>query len=166
MSYGGGGVVVADPEYSERGPIDMKYKPPCLVAIFFMTIFYRRGMAPLPPPPRIRYWEEGLHQRWIHYSLLTCYIYVLQVRGAPAIGVVGTLSLAVELHEKEFQSLDKLVSYVTERLNYLVRFHLQSRNYLNRPDGSSTQIHSLKKDKEKNQVKPICEVTPCKGPLV
>ena len=32
---------------------NMKYKPPCMTAIFFMTIFYRRGggMALLLPPP-------------------------------------------------------------------------------------------------------------------
>ena len=41
---------VADPEISERGvegPKNMKLKPPRSGAIFFMTIFYRRGgMAP------------------------------------------------------------------------------------------------------------------------
>ena len=42
---------VADPETSERGPRNMKYKLPCPAAIFFGPIITGRGvMAPLPPP--------------------------------------------------------------------------------------------------------------------
>ncbi len=44
----------------------------------------------------------------------------LQVRGAPAIGVVGTLSLVVDLRNRQFSSLEELVTYVTDQLNYLV----------------------------------------------
>ena len=66
---------VADPETLEGGARNMKYKPPHMVTIFFWPIFYRPGggamalflayflqargggMAPLAPPPWIRYWE-------------------------------------------------------------------------------------------------------------
>ena len=43
---------VADPETSERGARNMKYKPPHAAAIYFWPIFYRpeRGAWPLWPP--------------------------------------------------------------------------------------------------------------------
>ncbi|KAK7101035.1 methylthioribose-1-phosphate isomerase-like [Littorina saxatilis] len=44
----------------------------------------------------------------------------MQVRGAPAIAIVGCLSLAVELEEKKFDSVRDLQAFVEERLNYLV----------------------------------------------
>ena len=42
------------------------------------------------------------------------------MRGAPAIGVVGSLSLAVELQDMTFPSLQHLANFVAERLEYLV----------------------------------------------
>lgn len=42
------------------------------------------------------------------------------MRGAPAIGVVAALSLAVDLHRMTFTSTDELVKYVTEKMEYLV----------------------------------------------
>ena len=48
------------------------------------------------------------------------HVYLFQVRGAPAIGVVGALSLAVELHEKSFNNVKDLVNHVTKRLEFLV----------------------------------------------
>ncbi|XP_059151589.1 methylthioribose-1-phosphate isomerase-like [Physella acuta] len=47
-------------------------------------------------------------------------IKLMQVRGAPAIAIVGCLSLAVELHDKEFSSPEDLRSFVEEQLDYLV----------------------------------------------
>ncbi|KAF5290143.1 hypothetical protein FQR65_LT11655 [Abscondita terminalis] len=44
----------------------------------------------------------------------------MQVRGAPAIAIVGCLSLAVELHSKEFESKEVLCKQVKEKLDYLV----------------------------------------------
>jgi methylthioribose-1-phosphate isomerase len=44
----------------------------------------------------------------------------MQVRGAPAIAIVGCLSLAVELTNKEFRTLAELRIYVEEKLDYLV----------------------------------------------
>ena len=43
-----------------------------------------------------------------------------KVRGAPAIAVVGALSLAVELHARKFGSARELCAYVRERLDRLV----------------------------------------------
>ncbi|XP_065072148.1 methylthioribose-1-phosphate isomerase-like [Rhopilema esculentum] len=44
----------------------------------------------------------------------------MKIRGAPAIAVLGCLSLAVDLLKQDFQSKDTLVNYVAEKLDYLV----------------------------------------------
>lgn len=44
---------------------------------------------------------------------------MLQVRGAPAIAIVGALSLAVELLQTSFSSGDELVEFVSGKLEYL-----------------------------------------------
>ncbi|XP_005099286.1 methylthioribose-1-phosphate isomerase [Aplysia californica] len=44
----------------------------------------------------------------------------MQVRGAPAIAIVGCLSLTVELNQKKFATLQELKQYVEEKLEYLV----------------------------------------------
>ncbi|XP_028399758.1 methylthioribose-1-phosphate isomerase-like isoform X2 [Dendronephthya gigantea] len=44
----------------------------------------------------------------------------MKVRGAPAIAIVGSLSLAVELATKCFDSKDSLIDWVVARLDYLV----------------------------------------------
>ncbi|CAG5123397.1 unnamed protein product [Candidula unifasciata] len=44
----------------------------------------------------------------------------MQVRGAPAIAIVGCLSLAVELTDKDFATLVELRDFVEEKLDYLV----------------------------------------------
>jgi len=44
----------------------------------------------------------------------------MQVRGAPAIGVVGSLSLAVETRKLNFNSMDELAAWVEQKLEYLV----------------------------------------------
>ena len=43
-----------------------------------------------------------------------------QVRGAPAIAIVGCLSLAVELNKTKVASLKELEEMVNEKLEYLV----------------------------------------------
>ena len=43
-----------------------------------------------------------------------------QVRGAPAIGVVGSLSLAVELIPLTFASLNEIRDFMQDKLDYLV----------------------------------------------
>lgn len=44
----------------------------------------------------------------------------LQVRGAPAIAIVGCLSLAVELRNEKFDSKKQLRQEIEGKLNYLV----------------------------------------------
>lgn len=44
----------------------------------------------------------------------------LQVRGAPAIAIVGVLSLAVELYEETFDNKKILRQEIEGKLNYLV----------------------------------------------
>jgi len=44
---------------------------------------------------------------------------LLQVRGAPAIAIVSALSLAVEMLPKSFSSVEELLQFVTEKMEYL-----------------------------------------------
>lgn len=44
----------------------------------------------------------------------------MQVRGAPAIAIVGCLSLAVELYKEEFDNKKTLRQEIEGKLNYLV----------------------------------------------
>ncbi|XP_031333574.1 methylthioribose-1-phosphate isomerase-like isoform X1 [Photinus pyralis] len=44
----------------------------------------------------------------------------MQVRGAPAIAIVGCLSLAVELHNTSFNAKEDLMEFIRNKLNYLV----------------------------------------------
>lgn len=44
----------------------------------------------------------------------------MQVRGAPAIAIVGCLSLAVEIHNEEFESKQMFKQEIEGKLNYLV----------------------------------------------
>ncbi|XP_070565847.1 methylthioribose-1-phosphate isomerase-like [Ptychodera flava] len=43
----------------------------------------------------------------------------MKVRGAPAIAIVGVLSLAVELSQKQFESKGELLTFIQEKLEYL-----------------------------------------------
>ena len=47
-------------------------------------------------------------------------VFILQVRGAPLIGIVAALSLAVELRTMTFETPDQLFQHVTKQLEYLV----------------------------------------------
>lgn len=67
---------------------------------------------------------------WFVLFISTVIVPILQVRGAPAIAIVGCLSLAAELHQKftnynendvtEFANTEVLHSYVTKSLEHLV----------------------------------------------
>ena len=48
------------------------------------------------------------------------YLYFSQVRGAPAIAIVGCLSLAVELHNNHPNTKTELLEHVSSRLAYLI----------------------------------------------
>lgn len=42
------------------------------------------------------------------------------MRGAPAIAITGALSLVAEMVDKEFDSLDSLLRFLQEKLDYLL----------------------------------------------
>ena len=42
-----------------------------------------------------------------------------QIRGAPAIGVLGSLALAIELHHTSFSSKEELEAFIIKSLEYL-----------------------------------------------
>lgn len=43
-----------------------------------------------------------------------------KVRGAPAIAVVGVLSLVVEIYDRKFGTVEEFYDYIQNRLDYLV----------------------------------------------
>uniref|UniRef100_A0A182SJN6 Methylthioribose-1-phosphate isomerase n=1 Tax=Anopheles maculatus TaxID=74869 RepID=A0A182SJN6_9DIPT len=47
-------------------------------------------------------------------------IHKMQVRGAPAIAIVGCLSLVVEIYDKQYDTKDELAAELGEHLQYLV----------------------------------------------
>ena len=53
----------------------------------------------------------------LHDICVICFL--IKVRGAPAIAIVGCLSLAVELSKKEFNTTDELINWVNTKLDYL-----------------------------------------------
>ena len=57
---------------------------------------------------------------WRHSISQTQFLVLFQVRGAPAIAIVGCLSLAVELLKDDFDNIPNLVNFIVERLEYLV----------------------------------------------
>ena len=66
-------ITASDPAAGWGGPRNMKSMRPPLVAIFFMTSFYRTagggGMAPLAPPPESAT-EIALQLRFIVFNYL------------------------------------------------------------------------------------------------
>ena len=47
-------------------------------------------------------------------------IHKMNVRGAPAIAIAGVLSLHVDMSKKEFASIQELIAYFSQSLDYLV----------------------------------------------
>lgn len=45
---------------------------------------------------------------------------MFKVRGAPAIAICGVLSVAVELNKREFKSINEIIKFTSESLDYLV----------------------------------------------
>ncbi|XP_050400342.2 methylthioribose-1-phosphate isomerase isoform X1 [Patella vulgata] len=66
----------------------------------------------------------------------------MKVRGAPAIAIVGCLSLAVELYYMDFKSRKEIAEYVSDRLKYLVTARPTAVNM----DEAATKISSMIKD--------------------
>ncbi|XP_076462224.1 methylthioribose-1-phosphate isomerase-like [Babylonia areolata] len=75
----------------------------------------------------------------------------MQVRGAPAIAIVGCLSLAVELDQKTFESVAGLQTFVVERLNYLVSARPTA---VNMADAASRTIAFMKTLVAQNSISP------------
>ncbi|KAH9491433.1 hypothetical protein Btru_032162 [Bulinus truncatus] len=70
----------------------------------------------------------------------------MQVRGAPAIAIVGCLSLAVELTNKEFFSTQELKKFVEEKLDYLVSARPTAVNIADAAEKGKTIIKKLIED--------------------
>ncbi|KAI8773253.1 hypothetical protein BgiMline_014325 [Biomphalaria glabrata] len=72
----------------------------------------------------------------------------MQVRGAPAIAIVGCLSLAIELTNKEFQSTQELKDFVVEKLDYLVSARPTAVNIADAADKGKSMIQKLIDDEK------------------
>ncbi|KAH8383568.1 hypothetical protein KR009_009340 [Drosophila setifemur] len=70
----------------------------------------------------------------------------MQVRGAPAIAIVGCLSLAVEIFPEEFESKKRLRQEVEGKLNYLVSARPTAVNMKIAADELLTLANELTKD--------------------
>lgn len=66
------------------------------------------------------------------------------MRGAPAIAVVGVLSLVSEIYEKKFTSVDKLSDYVEKKLHFLVTARPTAVNMADARDKLMKVIKDLK----------------------
>ncbi|KAL4236412.1 S-methyl-5-thioribose-1-phosphate isomerase [Mactra antiquata] len=67
----------------------------------------------------------------------------MQVRGAPAIAIVGCLSLAVELLNQDFDCVDEVSSYVSSKLEYLVSARPTAVNMKEAADRYSNLVKEL-----------------------
>lgn len=111
----------------------------------------------------IRYSSEGLTiinqlllpQR-LEYKRINCCddawhaIRNMEVRGAPAIAIVGGLSLALELKERSFNSFECLSLFVKEKLNELCASRPTATNMLN----LSLQINKFVNDNKFSLITP------------
>lgn len=68
------------------------------------------------------------------------------MRGAPAIAIVGCLSLAVEVHPEEFESKKSLRQEIEGKLNYLVSARPTAVNMKISADELITLVNELTKD--------------------
>jgi methylthioribose-1-phosphate isomerase len=72
--------------------------------------------------------------------------FALKVRGAPAIAIVGCLSLAVELYDEEFESKKILRQEIEGKLNYLVSARPTAVNMKIAADELITLANDLRKN--------------------
>lgn len=73
-------------------------------------------------------------------------IIVLQVRGAPAIAIVGCLSLAVELRNEKFDDKSSLRCEIEGKLNYLVSARPTAVNIKRAAEALIDVANTLSKD--------------------
>ncbi|ESO92624.1 hypothetical protein LOTGIDRAFT_190615 [Lottia gigantea] len=72
----------------------------------------------------------------------------MKVRGAPAIAIVGCLSMAVEIYHMEFQSHQEIADYVKDKLNYLVTARPTAVNMKEASDWISKMLQELTTDSD------------------
>ena len=73
-----------------------------------------------------------LHAIWLETNFNKFFFF--QVRGAPAIAIVGCLSLASEMMSQEFSDLFDLHDFIESKLNYLVTARPTAVNIKNAAD--------------------------------
>lgn len=71
---------------------------------------------------------------------------MLQVRGAPAIAIVGCLSLAVEISKEEFEKKKTLRREVEGKLNYLISARPTAVNLKIAADELINLVNALDRD--------------------
>lgn len=71
---------------------------------------------------------------------------MLQVRGAPAIAIVGCLSLAVEISKEEFEKKKTLRREVEGKLNYLISARPTAVNLKIAADELMNLVNALDRD--------------------
>lgn len=81
-----------------------------------------------------------------YYELSLIYALLFQVRGAPAIAIVGCLSLAVEISKEEFEKKKALRREVEGKLNYLISARPTAVNMKQAADHLISYINSLDND--------------------
>lgn len=81
-----------------------------------------------------------------YISFINIRFHYFQVRGAPAIAIVGCLSLAVEISKEEFEKKKTLRREVEGKLNYLVSARPTAVNLKIAADELISLVNALDKD--------------------
>ena len=122
---------------------------------------------------------ECCHSNFVFLLVKSCYMYTVtlkfhaksrttmillclfQVRGAPAIAIVGALSLVVELLQQSFSSVEELLKFITEKLDYLTTARPTAVNISETAKdlvSFVTYLSSVKSDPEDIKIKVIEEI--------
>ena len=99
-----------------------------------------------------------IHAKSRTAMILLC---LFQVRGAPAIAIVGALSLVVELLQQSFSSVEELLKFITEKLDYLTTARPTAVNISETAKdlvSFVTYLSSVKSDPEDIKIKVIEEI--------
>jgi methylthioribose-1-phosphate isomerase len=70
----------------------------------------------------------------------------MKVRGAPAIAIAGVLSVAVELHKREFESIAQIKQFTADSLDYLVTSRPTAVNMADAAQKLNTYLDRLEKE--------------------
>ncbi|PIK49458.1 Methylthioribose-1-phosphate isomerase [Apostichopus japonicus] len=93
---------------------------------------------------RIRNVEDGWHA-----------IKDMKVRGAPAIAITGALSLVAEMVDKEFDSLDSLLRFLQEKLDYLLTARPTAVNLKRAADDMSLWLRTSQRGRMQSMIQKI-----------